>query len=141
METWSRDRKTNLSQGELRIGTKDEANNVIPKKSGTIKAYVPAGSYVIVESIRYNLLQFYFHQPSEHTVNGNRSLMEAHFVHLRADTHDSRTLDPGFTDCLLADRPALAIGVFIVPGNADREIQKVFAPRFIQSTPVRPQYW
>jgi carbonic anhydrase len=110
------------------FGIKDEALNVIPKKLGTIKALVPAGSYVIVEGIRYNLLQFHFHQPSEHTLNGNHSPMEVHFVHLRADTQDSRTPDPGFTDCLLADRPGLAIGVFIVPGNADREIQKIFAP-------------
>ena len=54
--------------------------------------------------------------------------MEVHFVHLRADTDDTRTPPHGITDCRLADRPALAIGVFIVPGNADREIQKVFAP-------------
>jgi carbonic anhydrase len=110
------------------FGAKDELFNVIPKKLGTIKASVPDGSYVIVEGIRYNLLEFHFHQPSEHTLNGNRSPMEVHFVHLRADVQDLRTPSPGFTDCRLVDRPALAIGVFIVPGNADREIQKVFAP-------------
>jgi len=110
------------------FGQKDEANNVIPKKLSTLKAFVPDGSYVIVDNVRYNLLEFHFHQPSEHTLNGNRSPMEVHFVHLRADTQDKRTPDPGFTDCRLVDRPALAIGVFIVPGNADREIQKVFAP-------------
>ena len=68
----------------------------------------PAGSYVIVEGVRYNLLEFHFHQPSEHTLNGNRIPMEVHFVHLRADTQDSRTPAPGFTDCRLVDRPALA---------------------------------
>ena len=100
------------------FGLKDEAGNVIPKKLGTLKAYVPAGSYVIVDTVRYDLVEFHFHQPSEHTLNGNRSPMEVHFVHLRAGT----------PDCRLVDRPALAIGVFIAPGNADREIQKVFAP-------------
>ena len=110
------------------FGQKDEAFNVIPKKLGTLKAFVPDGSYVIVDNVRYNLLEFHFHQPSEHTLNGNRSPMEVHFVHLRADTQDKRTPDPGFTDCLLVDRPALAIGVFIAPGNADPEIQKIFAP-------------
>src|SRR5437773_1891036 len=110
------------------FGQKDEDGNVIPKKLGTLKAFVPDGSYVIVDNVRYNLLEFHFHQPSEHTLNGNRSPMEVHFVHLRADTQDKRTPDPGFTDCRLVDRPALAIGVFIAPGNADPEIQKIFAP-------------
>jgi carbonic anhydrase len=110
------------------FGAKDEVGNVITKKLGTLKALVPAGSYVIVEGITYNLVEFHFHQPSEHTLNGNRTPMEVHFVHLRADTQDSRTPDPGFTDCRLADRPALAIGAFIAPGNADPELQKIFAP-------------
>jgi carbonic anhydrase len=110
------------------FGAKDEIGNVIPKKFGTLKALVPAGSYVIVEGIRYNLLEFHFHQPSEHTLNGNQAPMEVHFVHLRADTQDSRTPADGFTDCRLVDRPALAIGAFIAPGNADPELQKIFAP-------------
>lgn len=122
------------------FGRKDEANNVIPKKLAGLKALVPPGSYVIVEGIRYDLLQFHFHQPSEHTLNGNHLPMEVHFVHLREGTQDNRMPEPGFTDCALADRPALAIGVFIVPGNADREIQEVFAPPFLpvdsSSTPI-----
>jgi hypothetical protein len=103
------------------FGTKDEDDNVIPKKFGTIKAFVPAGSYIIVEGIRYNLLQFHFHQPSEHTLNGNHLPMEVHFVHLRADVQDTRTPDSGFTDCRLVDRPK-------------------YSPRIFQSTPVRNQY-
>src|SRR5262249_29365312 len=94
-------------------GTKDENNNVIPKEFGTLKAKVPDGSYIIVDGVRYNLLEFHFHQPSEHTLNGNESPMEVHFVHLRADTQDSRTPSPGFTDCRLVDRPVLVIGAFI----------------------------
>jgi len=109
------------------FGAKDEAGNVIPKEFGTLKVLAPAGSYVIVDGVRYNLIEFHFHQPSEHTLNGNRIPMEVHFVHLRADTQDSRTPDPGFTDCRLADRPAVAIGAFIAPGNADPELQKIFA--------------
>ena len=110
------------------VGLKDENLNLIPKALGTLKVLVPDGSYVIVDGVRYNLLEFHFHQPSEHTLNGVRSPMEVHFVHLRADVQDSRTPSPGFTDCRLVDRPALAIGVFIAPGNADPELQKIFAP-------------
>lgn len=38
-------------------------------------------SYIIVDGTRYNLLQFHFHTPAEHTVDGKQSPMEAHFVH------------------------------------------------------------
>ena len=52
------------------FGQTDEDNNVIPKKYGTIKASLPnrTDNYVIVDGIRYDLLQFHFHQPSEHTL-------------------------------------------------------------------------
>lgn len=33
----------------------------------------------------YNLLQFHFHRPSEHTVNGYQSAMEVHLVHQAGD--------------------------------------------------------
>jgi carbonic anhydrase len=110
------------------FGALDENLNLIPKELGTLKALVPAGSYVIADGVRYDLVEFHFHQPAEHTLNGTRSPMEVHFVHLRADVQDSRTPGPGFTDCRQVDRPALAIGVFIAPGNADPELQKIFAP-------------
>jgi len=109
------------------FGAKDENGVVIPKEFATLKANVPPGSYVIVDGVSYNLLQFHFHQPSEHTLNGNRSPMEVHFVHLKSSTQDSRTPGVGYGDCRLADRPVLVIGAFIVPGSSDHELQKVFA--------------
>jgi carbonic anhydrase len=120
------------------FGAIDENNNLIPKEFGALKANVPAGSYIVVDDVKYNLLQFHFHQPSEHELNGNRSPMEAHFVHLRAEAMDSRTPPAGFTDCRLVDRPVLVIGAFIVPGNADREIQKVFAPAVLPTDNTSP---
>jgi carbonic anhydrase len=33
---------------------------------------------------RYELVQYHFHAPSEHAVNGRRAAMEAHFVHTNA---------------------------------------------------------
>lgn len=33
---------------------------------------------------RYELVQYHFHAPSEHTVNGRRAAVEAHFVHTNA---------------------------------------------------------
>ncbi|MFQ5353564.1 MAG: carbonic anhydrase [Thermodesulfobacteriota bacterium] len=47
----------------------------------TIKVSYDAGSYVSVNGERYNLVQFHFHGPSEHTVNGEHFPMEMHLVH------------------------------------------------------------
>ena len=47
----------------------------------TIQINVPAGSRLNRGDRSYELLQFHFHHPSEHLVEGRRSVMEAHFVH------------------------------------------------------------
>ncbi len=46
---------------------------------------LPPGSFLTYGGTRYDLLQFHFHTPSEHTINGKASPMEVHFVHLSAD--------------------------------------------------------
>ena len=52
------------------------------KEWSTIKANVPSGSFVMMGGKQYNLLQFHFHTPSEHKLNGKALPMEVHFVHL-----------------------------------------------------------
>ena len=47
----------------------------------TIEVTCPKGSWIEVDGMRYQLLQFHFHAPSEHTVAGKPFEMEAHFVH------------------------------------------------------------
>ncbi len=47
----------------------------------SIKINYDKGSYIKVNGERYNLVQFHFHGPSEHTVNGKHSAMEMHLVH------------------------------------------------------------
>ena len=42
---------------------------------------VAPGSGIIVDDIRYELLQFHFHRGSEHTVAGVRLPLELHLVH------------------------------------------------------------
>ncbi len=42
-------------------------------------------SYVTLDGVRYNLVQFHFHGPSEHIVDGNSHAMEAHLVHQSED--------------------------------------------------------
>lgn len=43
------------------------------------------GSSITVDGTTYNLLQFHFHLPSEHTIDGEYFAMELHLVHADAD--------------------------------------------------------
>lgn len=51
----------------------------------TIQVNYPAGSSMIINGKRYQLLQFHFHSPSEHQVNGKAAVMVAHLVHKADD--------------------------------------------------------
>ena len=51
----------------------------------TIQVNCRNGSYTAIGNKRYELLQFHFHSPSEHKINGTSYAMEAHFVHKGAD--------------------------------------------------------
>lgn len=51
----------------------------------TIQANVPPGNTTVFDGTTYDLLQFHFHKPSEHTVTHEAFPMELHFVH--ADSH------------------------------------------------------
>jgi carbonic anhydrase len=46
--------------------------------------YAP-GSYMQLDGMRYDLAQFHFHSPSEHTVEGKHAAAEMHLVHKAAD--------------------------------------------------------
>lgn len=47
----------------------------------TIEDDVPPGLYVELGGERYELRQFHFHHPSEHTIHGEHFPLEVHFVH------------------------------------------------------------
>ncbi len=51
----------------------------------TIQVQYDEGSSIVYNEIQYNLIQFHFHTPSEHTVNGESFEMELHFVHQDAN--------------------------------------------------------
>ena len=75
----------------------------------TIQVDVPAGSTISLDGREFSLVQFHFHLPSEHSVEGAASPMEAHFVHA-------------------ADGGDLAvIGVFMEVGEAHATIDDIWA--------------
>jgi carbonic anhydrase len=51
----------------------------------TIQVNYDAGSSIVYNEQEYQLLQFHFHRPSEHSVNGQPADMEIHFVHQDAN--------------------------------------------------------
>jgi carbonic anhydrase len=53
-----------------------------PDEEATIRANLPEGAGILkVGGTKYNLLQFHWHTPSEHELNGERFSMEMHLVH------------------------------------------------------------
>jgi carbonic anhydrase len=50
----------------------------------TVQANVDPGSYIMLDGIRYDLLQFHLHDKSEHTFDGKNTDLEIHFVHKNA---------------------------------------------------------
>ena len=53
----------------------------------TIQVNMEAGSSITLDGRQFSLMQFHFHLPSEHTVEGESYPMEVHFVH-QADEGD-----------------------------------------------------
>lgn len=51
----------------------------------TVQVNYAPGSAMIVNGARYELLQFHFHTPSEHTLAGARFPLEVHLVHKNAE--------------------------------------------------------
>lgn len=74
----------------------------------TIQIDMEAGSSIVLEGRQFSLVQFHFHLPSEHTVDGGSFPMEVHFVHA-------------------AEEADLAvIGVFMEAGDGDPTIQSIW---------------
>jgi carbonic anhydrase len=65
-----------------------------------VQADVPPGTAAVrLGTTRYDLLQYHFHTPSEHTLDGHRHPVEQHFVH-RGPNGET-----------------LVLGLFLVPGG------------------------
>ena len=107
-------------------GKTDETGaRFLAREWGTLKATFLQGfaPQILLNGIPYDLVQFHFHVPAEHTVNGQRADMEVHFVHL---IHNSQGAGAA---CASGPRPLVVIGAFInAGGNSNTELQKLFPP-------------
>ncbi len=54
---------------------------VINNNGHTIQIDYQPGSYAVIDQEKYELKQFHFHTPSEHTIEGEASALELHLVH------------------------------------------------------------
>ena len=75
----------------------------------TIQINYPAADTLTLGGVDYQLTQYHFHSPSEHTVDGKRFPMEMHLVHKSA-----------------GDRLAV-VGVFIAEGAHNKAFDPVWA--------------
>ena len=78
--TWRLDYKTT----SLRIAHNEHMDEIIDN-GHTIQVTVDEGSTFTFGDKTYNLKQFHFHTPSEHTLDGAHAPMEMHMVHQGAD--------------------------------------------------------
>jgi carbonic anhydrase len=51
----------------------------------TVIAYVDPGSYIVAGGVRYDLVEYDFHHPSEQAVKGKLTDMDVHLLHKSAD--------------------------------------------------------
>ena len=69
---------------KIKFSYKASAKEII-NNGHSIQVNMNKGSSITVGGKTYNLLQFHFHSPSEHTFNGKPADMVAHFVHQAKD--------------------------------------------------------
>jgi carbonic anhydrase len=58
---------------------------LVENNGHTVEVVPEHGGWLTLDGIRYKLLQFHFHSPSEHTVRGRERPLELHFVHSDRD--------------------------------------------------------
>ncbi len=73
--------------GNLELNYQDTPLKII-NNGRTIRVDYQPGSNLTLDGQEYELLQFHFHQPSEHLISGKALDMEAHFVHKNQVTGD-----------------------------------------------------
>lgn len=96
------------SGGETVFYTYQASPLSVTNNGHSIQVDCPPGSSISVGGRRYELLQYHFHTPSEHTVDGGFYEMEMHLVH----QSDGGQL--------------MVVGVFLTTGNTHLTLQEIW---------------
>lgn len=75
----------------------------------TIQVNFKPGNHITFEGERYDLVQYHFHHPSEHAINGRIAPMEVHLVHKSSSSGKLTVL-----------------GVMMMPGKANKSVEAVW---------------
>ena len=86
----------------------------------TVEVDVDGGSILTLDGVPYGLVQFHFHSPSEHTVNGNSFAVELHLVH-RAESGAFAVV--GVFIAGGAQNPALVPVLAALPSKEGKEVR------------------
>ncbi len=105
----------NIEDGNTLVGPAEPvqfnytpSNGTVVNNGHTIQVDVQGENAIVVRGVRYKLLQFHFHTPSEEQINSQRYAMVAHLVHK-------------------SDEGQLAVvAVLLAPGVANPLIDKVW---------------
>ena len=92
---------------DIKFDYKPSALNIF-NNGHTVQVNYDAGSSITFNETKYDLLQFHFHHPSEHTLDGKAFAMELHFVHKSAAGN------------------LAVVGVMITEGKENEALKSVF---------------
>jgi carbonic anhydrase len=99
-------RHVDLRVRYVRKDESDPAGCSVRGREEVVEAEVPEGAAgVRIGGTRYELLQFHFHTPAEHRLDGHRFPVEQHFVHRGPDGE------------------TLVVGLFLTPGGRGGTVQ------------------
>ena len=106
----------------------------------TVVVHVDPGSYIVAGGVRYDLVQFHFHHPSEEAVKGKLTDMDIHLVHKSADGKQAVLAvrlveDRGDANAVLAN---LWQHLPVSTGATEKDPDMVSAGGLI---PADPGYW
>jgi carbonic anhydrase len=99
-------RQVDLRVHYVRKDESDPAGCSVRGREEVVEAEVPEGAAgVRIGGTHYELLQFHFHTPAEHRLDGHRFPVEQHFVHRGPDGE------------------TLVVGLFLTPGGRGGTVQ------------------
>ncbi|PNH02191.1 Carbonic anhydrase [Tetrabaena socialis] len=113
-----------------------EKCDVLNTGHGTMQVNFPPGNMSFIGDMELELLQFHFHAPSEHAMDGRRFAMEAHLVHKNKSTGNLAVLGIMLEPGGLIKNPALQTALEVAP---EVPLAKKASPKGINPVMLLPK--